>query len=959
MDFSIEDSFASRRHGRRSLQTFEAMMGAESPAVRDDKISKVFRRESTAINVQKSIQLLDESIHTPSPRGVRTPGGTLKHSSYTPRLLASGTKYDVSTRMGSAKKRTPQAMRSFQRSFQEESFQARPMMESFQEESFQPRTMMENDEDLTTTNVALLLDEDPGISASKSLFMDFLQCLRSYPSESEIFTQIEVYEKLCEEQANILKKLTQHAAKHEEKFIRTCETQNQLNKELATWKLIRTLFKDRQDVSMKEEFMMEQGEDDQPLVVEGIYQSDKKIIDSLLEREQSVREAQLIVDWLENCAQEDCENISIKFFSDRAVGIENARHRLMKQGHGLPTGAARSLITELDPDAPIRQNKLLDDLDKEDEDRLLQYIFACLRAGQLEKAQTRCIECGQAWRAASLEGWKLYNDSNFEGPDGVYQRRPVEGNPNRDIWKKVCWNMVQDPRVNTYEKAIYSVLSGNLQGILPLCHSWSDYMWAYFRVLVDRRIEDEIRLKTTISRSLEHLPGEYWEKNLTTKSVFKEIEAAEMIQREAGSIYHQIQKYIILGDIPGLIQLLYDHIKLHKEETTLHLLRFITHFILFIRSTDLHSKEDLCNSILECYVEELIKNQHYQLVAHYVSKLPSDAQIFWYAKFLEGINDKEERQFYRDLAEDSGLDIAAISKRVVENIRSKSDVDFSSLNQDSVDSSISEEDKRKIEAIDWLVFDVNQRHEALKQANALMRVFVALKKLDAAKAVFDKLPPDSVDVVHKSYLQQTGSNNLPRDDMNAIHEYLCMKAYLDAMDSFNDWIQHYHHGQPKQPEPPTGGTFTDRVAYEHRLKTYEQDHERWYQNLLMQTQTTKDHIYNVLLFPDGGWMADPSMENNDENTMDDNEDVDTKRSEQLQHLRSLTLPGLVFLLHNILHTSEQYQECLRLADMIASEQNNLYQVFREEELQRLLHLLRESSLKLLNNGKGPLGYEKK
>jgi len=38
-----------------------------------------------------------------------------------------------------------------------------------------------------------------------------------------------------------------------------------------------------------------------------------------------------------------------------------------------------------DPDAAMREGKLLDDLDKEDEDRLLQYIFVCLRAGQLEK----------------------------------------------------------------------------------------------------------------------------------------------------------------------------------------------------------------------------------------------------------------------------------------------------------------------------------------------------------------------------------------------------------------------------------------------------------------------------------------------------------------------------------------------------------------------------------------------
>ncbi len=34
------------------------------------------------------------------------------------------------------------------------------------------------------------------------------------------------------------------------------------------------------------------------------------------------------------------------------------------------------------------------------------------------------------------------------------------------------------------------------------------------------------------------------------------------------------------------------------------------------------------------------------------------------------------------------------------------------------------EDRKKIEAIDWLVFDQSQRSEAVKQANAVMRSFI-------------------------------------------------------------------------------------------------------------------------------------------------------------------------------------------------------------------------------------------
>ena len=54
--------------------------------------------------------------------------------------------------------------------------------------------------------------------------------------------------------------------------------------------------------------------------------------------------------------------------------------------------------------------------------------------------------------------------------------------------------------------------------------------------------------------------------------------------------------------------------------------------------------------------------------------------------------------------------------------------------------------------------------------------------------------------------------------------------------------------------------------------------------------------------------------------------IDVLRQEQLEGLRRLVLPGLMFLLHTVLHTSEQYAECLKLADIVMSEQYKLYEV---------------------------------
>ena len=66
-----------------------------------------------------------------------------------------------------------------------------------------------------------------------------------------------------------------------------------------------------------------------------------------------------------------------------------------------------------DPDAPARQGRNLVNMDARDEQSLIKHLFACVRAGEFVMAQELCVKCGQPWRAASLEGWKLSHDPNL------------------------------------------------------------------------------------------------------------------------------------------------------------------------------------------------------------------------------------------------------------------------------------------------------------------------------------------------------------------------------------------------------------------------------------------------------------------------------------------------------------------------------------------------------------------
>ena len=47
--------------------------------------------------------------------------------------------------------------------------------------------------------------------------------------------------------------------------------------------------------------------------------------------------------------------------------------------------------------------------------------------------------------------------------------------------------------------------------LLPVCDTWEDTVWAYFRVMVDSLVEQEIRTSVVNLDETEELPREYLE----------------------------------------------------------------------------------------------------------------------------------------------------------------------------------------------------------------------------------------------------------------------------------------------------------------------------------------------------------------------------------------------------------------------------------------------------------------
>ncbi|XP_054153738.1 nuclear pore complex protein Nup107-like [Oppia nitens] len=810
--------------------------------------------------------------------------------------------------------------------------------------------------------------EDETITARSSLTVcqQFFETNQKYSIDVDnIFEMLTEFELLCCDHlvvtANMLKSKVRHLAESQDMN----KLENVFRLERNSWRLIRAIFEDR----LRSE---DNSQDD--MMVDDIVtkMSDKTLIERTFETNNQLRQMQLVIDWLEKNQLDDNEDVAndrIQFYSEGPYSWENTLHSLKTRDENYESG--RQLCQRMDPDGPIRTRQSLHDLDVEDENRLYRYIFQLLRAGQLFDAKEVTQRLGYHWLSAALDGWLLYHDPNYINDKETRKvLEPIEGNANRDLWKYVCWRASKAEGTNIYERAIYAALTGNLAILLPLCPKWNDKLWAYFKSSLDVHIESE--LKNTLSvrpeakpRFTIDLPDLYWDNQLNSNQIFREMETHGSLSSLVEETYHQnIQKFIILCDIDGLIDYMYECSKFvadmrptkvetrsgrksEKKELIVNpqLLRFFAHLVLTLRYLNVKTnREMLAVAIIEYYINYLIDNNQIQLVTYYTSKLPKNNQITTFARLLEGVEDEDDRKLCIALAKKAELDINSITVTVVDNVRTKLE-ELPSASE--LMNTTTTEDKKKINSLDWLLFqDVQEWTEAIKQSNTMMRNFLLSRKVDAMKDTFLKLPEDIIDNVYNQCIRRTGSNQLNTDNDNAIREYLCHKAYIQANDAFSDWLYCLHNSKPREPLKPVSKRFADTVAYEQSLKQYESDLNYWKEMLKKQGKLTAEKIEHVLHFPDGGWMADQRHDGS----------KDELRLNQMEELRKQYIPQLVFIAHSIHKSSNNLSECLKLADLVADERKAIYKMFSKELLSDFLKKLRESSVEILNEISDPLGY---
>lgn len=398
----------------------------------------------------------------------------------------------------------------------------------------------------------------------------------------------------------------------------------------------------------------------------------------------------------------------------------------------------------------------------------------------------------------------------------------------------------ENKNLDEYTRANVGVLCGNLESIVgPLNNSWTDLLWAYLKVQIDIRVESEIRSCSV--RSYIEMPDKYWQGKMSMEQIFDELNAHKNVnvRTTANNPVNIIQKYLILDDIPEMMR----NIDLWITESSVdaHMLRFLTHVVLFMRQIGRQHQEDIADKVIKTYVECLIGLGEARLIAFYTAALPQPIQIVLYATYLETLDETASRQEAIDEAINVGLDVQAITTYTVNTVRNQhAQPDEPRLQQ----GTISAFDLRKISVLEWLTFCADQTGELLWQANAMIRSFIAENKIECVRKSFKMVPRDAIQQIIQFYGTK---ENLPIKEEFSIKEYLCHQTYLGSVDGYNDWTRLYH-SKPKEPlTVDASANFTERIAAEHREHAYKTELERWTINLEEQTRG-KANLVNKLRF---------------------------------------------------------------------------------------------------------------
>jgi nuclear pore complex protein Nup107 len=422
------------------------------------------------------------------------------------------------------------------------------------------------------------------------------------------------------------------------------------------------------------------------------------------------REKKVVLEWLERCAQNGETNLDaiVEQLEKRAGAGQGtwssgwlytrekikAYKRLRSIAGATPeqasisaTDSSRLLVTQLDPDAPTRQERILEKKDEYYERALWLTSYEMLRRGTpWNQISDWCQEHNESWRAASFGA--------SQDLDRKSSRLCLSGPYLGALWRRMCLKAAHNPTADKYERAVYGLLAGDVQSVEPVCQTWEDSLYMNYNSLLLAEFEDWLQKnhpekfpsvlaqKIPLYKPVRPFQALAAEHNAIMDATYKQGNFGEdpdmpMKHLQAALVSHKFKEFALElakairkkanSEKPSL--LIANNHMLEKVDLKFlqiaedwDVIRIAAHMVIVYRTLGLeYADEEAVDDIIVTYMDFLRTLGKFDAIPTYALCLNSDAtrnRIL--GAMISDITDKSEQDRLVQLMNAAGLDMTAI-----------------------------------------------------------------------------------------------------------------------------------------------------------------------------------------------------------------------------------------------------------------------------------------------------------
>ncbi|GHJ85979.1 hypothetical protein NliqN6_2381 [Naganishia liquefaciens] len=745
------------------------------------------------------------------------------------------------------------------------------------------------------------------------------------------------------------------------------DLQNGLWLQAQTWHLLAVLTEQRLSAGSA-------GPTAKELLQSNPYTLPERLVQAIIDNDEQLREWIAIKQVLENVnplrpPTGSASTFRSTYLPDTAKEIERLQrlHGTSEITFAYDTASGTGVALSLDLDSNLREKGIRGagqwaGRDASRKENVLSAIFDALRRGRYDDAEELCSRSGESWRLATIRGarfWGYYDTEDIAESDAGR----LQGNMRRSLWAKSCRAVANNSSASASERAVYGVLSGDLESVLPMCHTWDDHLWAHLNSLIMARIDDKL-----------DQVGGYWHGLFGTSStstnfrgdleqVFEHIEKVQRdgVASQAQDAYARIQQAIISGDEENRIREFVDRIHALQEMDrsqvptiigqiyAVLLTSFFAHFILLRRLTEQEIDVDLANAAIQAYLDVLQTEQLDTLVAIYAAELREGTAEDSYASFLRSMGrhaSKDDRRVALLRAREHGLNVRLIANSVVRPLlgivqfKLKSGASYQESRRRTAPGK--EDVSEIIRSLEWLVFVDETYPDALNLANICFCWMYNSKNVSAVRRLEESLPQNLIETCQAAHtrfeeesLRDEGSSSGLEDNDAGIEQNIIELRFhvmlRETLDALSEAERQWDAG-PVACLP--GSLLSEQITWAN------------------ERAPIIDRAYDAVtqLLQNSGWTSfSPSLFNE-------------ARNRGFENVRQSYTGDLVLRLHELLvqsssHLESNLQRALDFSAIVASEDASIYEKMGQVDvltnnrpIEQYLRALKDASKEALRLG---------